>query len=291
MPRSLDFSSNVINYVPEDKNKRVVKTPYGRGIVIRTRRKDNTLGQKSISMYEIELVNGTGSELEKLVDVSNLTSSSHRMLYTPIDYPSVLPIVGSHVLTLWGRGKVVGIKNKETETYVVKLSSWRLARRSSVFCYVCAKECKVIQTRRLFDMDVFEKVEHANDLKQQATEKFKKMDYHGASELYAKALDAVRYVQHGVDSTNELRADLIVIMITCSNNAALCLSKKGDWERVAKFGGNALILIEALEEKGSESKIKKILNGDDFPDSQLFGSWKVKVRKEKQYDLHHQYVF
>jgi hypothetical protein len=127
-------------------------------------------------------------------------------------------------------------------------------------------------------MNVFEKVEYANDLKQQATAKFKKKDYHGALELFARAIDAVRYVQHEADSTNELRTDLIVVMITCSNNAALCSSKQDDWGRAAKFGENALVLIEALEEKGDKSKIKKILNSDGIGDSQLFGTWKVKVR-------------
>ena len=100
-------------------------------------------------------------------------------------------------------------------------------------------------------------------------------------ELFARAIDAVRYVQHGVGSTNELRADLIVVMITCSNNAALCSSKQNDWDRTAKFAENALVLIEALEEKGSKSKIKGVLNMDGIGDSQLFGTWKVKVRPRK----------
>jgi len=64
-----------------------------------------------------------------------------------------------------------------------------------------------------------------------------------------------------------------------SINAALCSSKKDDWGRTAKFGENALVLIEALEERGNESKIKAVLNSDGIGDSQLFGTWKVKVRR------------
>ena len=95
--------------------------------------------------------------------------------------------------------------------------------------------------------------------------------------MFARAIDAVRYVQHGADSTNELRADLIVVMITCSNNASLCSSKKKDWERAEKFAANSLVLIDALESKKDTSKIRKILNNDGIKDSQLFGTWKVKV--------------
>jgi hypothetical protein len=277
-PKSLDFSPEFSNYVPENKDKRIVKTPYGKGIVIRTRENNNDVEQKSISMNEIELVNWTKPKLENHEEVSSRNSSNPQMLYTPMEFPSVSPVVGSDVLTQWGRGKVTEIRDDDRKTHVVKLSSWRLASRSSVLCYISVKECEVIKPYRIYDMDVFEKVEYANDLKQQATTKFKKKDYHGALELFARAIDAVRYVQHGADSTNELRADLIVVMITCSNNAALCSSKHDDWGRAAKFGENALVLIEALEEKGDKSKIKNILNSDGIGDSQLFGTWKVKVR-------------
>merc|ERR1712238_484853 len=129
---------------------------------------------------------------------------------------------------------------------------------------------------RIYDMDVFEKVEHSNDLKKDATSKFVAKNYDGALEIYARAVDTVRYVQHGKDSTNELRADLIVVMITCSNNASLCSSKKKDWERTEKFAANALVLIEAIGDKKETSKIRKILNNDGIRDSQLFGTWKVK---------------
>ena len=275
-PKSLNFSSEFSKYVPKDKDQLVVETPYGKGIVIRTR-KNNVAEQNEVSMYEIELVNWTKFKLEKREEVLPSDLSNIRMLYTPVKYPSISPVVGSDVLTKWGKGKVTEIRDDYTKTHVIKLSSWRLANRSYVFCYVSEKDCEVIKFKKLYDMDVFEKVEYASDLKQYATLKFKQKDYHGALELFARAIDAVRYVQHGIESTNELRADLIAVMITCSNNAALCSSKKDDWGRTAKFGENALVLIEALEEKGNESKIKAVLNRDGIGDSQLFGTWKVKV--------------
>ena len=272
------LSSEISGFVPEDNDQRIVQTPYGKGIIIRTRNK-NVGTRTRNAMYEIELVNSTKKlKRERPEEVSSSNSTNPPMLYTPVRYPSITPEVGSDVLTKWGRGKLIQIRDDDVKTHVVKLSSWRLANRSRVLCYVSAEECEVIRPKKIYDMDVFEKVEYANLIKQQATEQFKQKDYSGALELFARAIDAVRYVQHGVGSTNELRADLIVVMITCSNNAALCSSKQNDWDRTAKFAENALVLIEALEEKGSKSKIKGVLNMDGISDSQLFGTWKVKVR-------------
>ena len=279
-PKRLNISSELSKDVSADRDQRIVETPYGKGIVIRTR-KSNAVEQKSNAIHEIELVNWAKLKLESREEVSSSISSNPSMLYTPIRYPSVSPDVGSNVLTKWGKGKVKKIQDNNMNTHVVELSSWRLANRSSVFCYISEKECEVIKPKKVYDMDVFEKVEYANDLKQMATAKFKQRDFLGALELFARSIDTVRYVQHGVNSTNELRADLIVLMITCSNNAALCSSKKNDWTRTAKFGANALVLIEALEEKGNKSKIKAVLNSDGIGDSQLFGAWKVKVRRPR----------
>lgn len=277
-PKTLDFTDEFSNFVPEDRDQKVVDTPFGKGIVIRTRNGDkkDVNNPQSVSIREIELTDWTKPELLETNDFKGGISKPH-MLYSPTDFPSVSPTVDDDVMTQFGRGKIAEIRNDDRNTHVVKLSSWRLAGRSSVFCYLTSKECTVMRPYRFYDMDVFEKVEHANDLKKDATSKFSSKDYDGALEIYAKAVDTVRYVQHGKDSTNELRADLIVVMITCSNNASLCSSKKKDWERAEKFAANSLVLIDALESKKDTSKIRKILNNDGIKDSQLFGTWKVKV--------------
>jgi hypothetical protein len=201
------------------------------------------------------------------------------MLHTTQKFKSITPEVGHDVLTQYGRGKIIEIRDDIRKTHVIKLSSWRLAGRSSVRCFLTANEVQVVRPYRIYDMSVFEKVEHANDLKKEAGEKYKLKDYSGALELYAQAVDAVRYIQHGPDSTNEVRADLVVVMVTCSNNSGTCCLQLENWDRAEKFGMNALALIDALEEKKDTSKIKKIMNADGITDSQLFGTWKVKVRR------------
>ena len=298
MTKSLDFPPESSKYVSGDKYQRIVETPYGMGILIRTR-ENNGAHPEPIVIYEVELIDRTKIKPNSNQEIRSHNGTHPNMLYTPIKYPSVSPVVGSVVLVnltqskrirtesasfelnTQMRGKVVEIRDDDRETHVIKLSSWRLASRSSVLCYVSAKECEVINPPPVYEMDVFEKVEYANDLKQMATSRFTSQDYSGALELFARAVDAVRYVQHGSNSTNEVRADLIAVMITCSNNAGTCSSKKEDWERAGKFGRMALVLIEALEAKGSNCKIKKILNSDGIGDSQLFGTWKVKVRHNK----------
>lgn len=267
----MDFSKEFgSSFIPEDKDQAIVNTPYGKGVVIRTRTDDQSNGE--ISMRDIELVGWALPET-----ITGGFRKPH-MLYSPTKFPSIQPQVGDDVRTLWGRGKVVEIRSDDNNTHVVKLSSWRLAGRSSVMCYLSGKNnnIEVMRPYRIYDMDVWEKVEHANELKNEAAIKYSNKDFTGALEIYARAVDAVRYVQHGKDSTNEVRADLLIVMITCSNNAGTCCLQLRNWERAEKFGQNALVLIDALEEK-KDSRIRKVINTDGIGDSQLFGYWKVKV--------------
>jgi hypothetical protein len=269
-PPAIDFSKEFgSSFIPEDKDQAIVKTPYGKGIVIRTR---NVLENDcKISMRDIELVDWAIPEMTTRIQ-------KPPMLHSPKNFPSINPQVGDEVRTLWGRGKVIEIRDDDRRTHVVKLSSWRLAGRSSVMCYLSGKNetIEVMRPYRIYDMNIWDKVEHSNDLKNEATMKYSNRDFTGALEIYARAVDAVRYVQHGKDSTNEVRADLLIVMITCSNNAGTCCLQLRNWDRAGKFGQNALVLIDALEEK-KDSRIRKIINDDGIGDSQLFGSWKVKV--------------
>jgi hypothetical protein len=141
---------------------------------------------------------------------------------------------------------------------------------------------QVVRPKKLHEMSVFERVEHAQKLKEQAKEAFTKKEYEKALSKYALAVDAVRYVQHEKDSTNEVRADLLVVMITCCNNAATCSANDEQrWELVSKYARNALVLIEALEGRQSpagtkQSKILEILIKDGLDQATIFGEWKSK---------------
>ncbi|KAL3922675.1 MAG: hypothetical protein SGARI_006399 [Bacillariaceae sp.] len=258
--------------MPEDKDQAVVVTPYGKGVVIRTRTKDKSSTGETIR--DIELVDWN----QQLSSTTSGPIKPH-ILYSTEVYPSVPAKVGSDVVTQFGRGKVAEIRSDDPQqTHVVVISNWRLAGRSRVKCFVAAKDIQVVKPHNVYDMTVFEKVEYANALKEQVASKFATRDWETALEICAKAIDAVRYVQHGKDSSNEVRADLLVIMITCGNNGATCCVQLRKWEMAEKYAINALVLIDALEKRKDDSKIRRIINRDGISDSQLFGAWKAKVR-------------
>ena len=255
-------------HLPEDENQALVETPYGKGMVIRTRKR-STKSNLPVTR-EIELLNWTKA--------SNANSPTiPTMLYSPTNFPSIQAMVGSEVTTMFGRGKVIEIRHNGV--LVVRISSWRLSGRSIVTCFLSSNSVQVVRNKKIYEMTVFEKVEHAEQLKQEANHLFSNKEYSEALKRYADAVDAVRYVQHKKDSTNEVRADLLMVMITCCNNAATCSLHLKDWERAQKFGRNALVLLEALREKRKTSNILNLLRREGTSDSKLFGAWMVRSHR------------
>ena len=158
----------------EDRDQAIVQTPYGKGIVIRIRKNDkkDDGSSSSSSSSSISSGNGNGTSVSireiELVDwsldinkhESNPLSSSFKanknpnMLYTPTDFPTVKATVGDVIMSQFGRGTVVDIRNDDRRTHVVQLSSWRLASRSKVLCYLSSSDCKVMRPYRIHDMSI-----------------------------------------------------------------------------------------------------------------------------------------
>eukprot|EP00555_Chaetoceros_dichaeta_P014662 CAMPEP_0198276000 /NCGR_PEP_ID=MMETSP1447-20131203/65076_1 /TAXON_ID=420782 /ORGANISM="Chaetoceros dichaeta, Strain CCMP1751" /LENGTH=475 /DNA_ID=CAMNT_0043970915 /DNA_START=102 /DNA_END=1526 /DNA_ORIENTATION=- len=144
-------------------------------------------------------------------------------------------------------------KERVLTKYQIELTSWRLAGRSTVKCYLFqpshptpaptptsptsppstittpppTQTVRAIRPKTLSEMSPHEKVHLALHQKQKASLSFATRSFPAALHLYASAVDAVRYVQHDSQSTNECRADLIDVMVTCSNNAATCCVQLG----------------------------------------------------------------
>ena len=223
-----------------------VLTPYGRGRVIELikvtiRKKQSQLeGSVKDKVKAIELkVNGNGA------DMNHVNGEE---------------VHGERVLT----------------KFQVQINSWRLAGRSKVTCYLFEEQVKVVRKKTLGEMDAQERVDFAMIQKKSATTVFGKKQYQQALNLYSGAIDAVRFVQHDKNSSNECRADLLEIMVTCSNNAATCCVKLQKWEEARRFAKNALVLLEALYGKRG-LKIHKILEIDNgHCDAKIFGEWRVK---------------
>jgi len=247
-------------YQPEDMNQAIVETPFGgRGLVVRTRAD----GIKEVRLLDWDMA---------------MSSKRTAMLYTAQKYPSVAPTIGDPVMTSFGRGIVVELRSgadAEAGVVVVTLTNWRLAQRSRVTCYLQPQEVHVVRPKTLAEMDTYERVEQAQTMKNSASAMFVSKHYDKALTMYAEAVDAVRYVQHDSNSNNYVRADLVVVMITCCNNAGTCCIQLSKWDEAVKFSRNALVLLDALYAKRG-MKLHTILNQEGIHDAQLFGEWRVK---------------
>lgn len=246
----------------------IVQTPYGRGLVLRSRPDD---------IRETQLLEW-GDDQPSSSPVSRRPNRAPSMLYSSTPFPSVPVRVGDDVTCRFGRGVVKNIDrvkgSKPSLKYTIELKSWRLNGRRSVLCYV--NQCDVVRKHTLSEMDVFEKVELAQSQKAKATGYFSKSkDFDKALKTYATAVDAVRNIQHDAASTNEVRSDLVLVMITCSNNAGTCCIKLKKYEEAVKFAQNAEVLIDALYNKRGK-KIHTILNKEGTIDAKLFGEWRAK---------------
>lgn len=282
-----------------NKNQLIVQTPYGRGLVINTRCNKLTSNKKRDTIKEIRLLDwehGSRNSIKKIP-----------MLYTSNEYPSVLVHKGDDVLTPYGRGIVeemvfVKIRKKrgleEANSideeillkYRVILISWRLAGRSRVKCYLFPTQVKVVRCKTLGEMDPIERVDFAIKQKQIAGKLFAVKNYSGALNKYAEAVDAVRYIQHAPNNSNECRADLLALIITCSNNAATCCVHLEKFDEAIRFAKNALIMLNALHGKRGMKIHGILLKDHQISDSKLFGEWRGKscliiARSEAQKEL------
>ena len=281
-----------------DENQQIVQTSYGRGLILKRRKSDEIKEIRLLEWDSASNNNINGLTLTKKVP----------MLYTMTEYPTVTVMIGDEVITPFGRGVVlekvvVRIRKKDdndsknsspTETvslkYHVLLSSWRLTGRSRVKCYLFSSHVKVVRAKTLREMDPYERVEYAMKRKETASALFQKKNYNDALIKYAEAVDAVRYLQHTPNSSNECRADLVLVIVTCSNNAATCCMKLNKFDEASRFAKNALILLSALYNKRG-MKIHGIMIKDHhLTDAKCFGEWRGKsclimaqCEKEKQY--------
>ena len=270
-----------------DKDQRLVETPYGTGLVTKTRPR---IDPNTPPIQEIRLL-----EWEKAAKTSQVNSKRATVLYSTTQYDSIPPKKGDDVITPYGRGTIIeyvtvrllhkGKLDPVTKQpmgeqvltkFHVQINSWRLAGRSRVRCYLFSDQVKVVRKKTVMEMNTVERVDFAMKQKQGASRIFAEKRYQEALNVYAGCIDAVRYIQHDSNNDNECRADLIEVMVTCSNNAATCCIQLQHWDEAFKFAKNALILLNALYDKRG-AKIHAILNKDNgHCDAKMFGEWRVK---------------
>lgn len=190
---------------------------------------------------------------------------------------SLEPAVGNEVICMWGRGRVLEVR-PEKQQVVVRLSSWRLAKASWVTCYLSTSAVQVVCGKKVYEMSVDEKVLYAQAIKEEGSRQFAVKDYEGALLIYARAIENMSYAR---EEPKKALVDVVLLSITCSNNAATCCSLLEQWDEAASFARNALVLIMSLESKEkNESRRKRMLHAMlselGYMDSKLFGEWRVK---------------
>jgi hypothetical protein len=187
------------------------------------------------------------------------------------------PVFGSVVTCIFGMGRVLEVR-PEKQQVAVRLSSWRLAKASWVTCYLSVNAVQVVGDKKVYDMTVDEKVLYGQAIKEEGTRQFAAKDYEGALRTYARAVEDMRYV-HEAPAEKTL-VDVVLLSITCSNNAGTCCSLLEQWDEAASFARNALVLIETLEPKQNENRHQRMshamLSKLGYTDSKLFGEWRVK---------------
>jgi hypothetical protein len=295
------------------QDQKLVKTAFGRGLVVRLR----PCGTQEVRLLEVdestkeervasEQFGGRDSDImytsDKLDSVDpvvgdDVICSVGRGRVTKIVSVKIVKKGKENAVAGAGQAGADGNKDDDGEQtrrpneqpkqvrellkYEVELTSWRLAGRSKVKCYMYKSALQVVRKKMLSEMNAQERVEFAQRQKISAVKVFKDKQYQHALNLYAGAVDSVRFVQHDANSSNETRARLIEVMVTCSNNAATCCAQLCRWPEAAKFAQNALILLDALIDKKGLN-IHTILTSDEkdggcgLCDAKLFGEWRVK---------------
>lgn len=270
----------------------IYDTPYGRSLLYNIKVNVNLKKSDDNDETKKEKVDIDSIYCFKLKDIT-LADGKNPTLYTcQTNFSFASPVKDDDVvLGTIGRGIVSEVRsNNGIQTVVAELTNWHLAGRSKVKVYSniakftnktsCdevdnKKLFRVVRKKRVFEMNIYERIEHAKVLKQEAIPYFGKGDFTKALDLFSTAIYAVRMQEHSPESTNEMRADLVEIMISCSNNAASCYVKMKRWEDAEQQARNALLLIDALDGKRGQ-KIHTILKKGGLSDLKLFGEWRVK---------------
>mmetsp|Transcript_5576 Transcript_5576/g.8191 ORF Transcript_5576/g.8191 Transcript_5576/m.8191 type:complete len:230 (+) Transcript_5576:505-1194(+) len=194
------------------------------------------------------------------------------MLCTAEKYLSVTPEINNDVICTFGRGIVKPIAGDQC---AVCLFSWRLAQRCTVCCYLCLDTVNIVGKKSLKEMNTFEQVSYGQTLKTKALEQFHQKKYNEALKLDADAIDSVRFVQHDAQSDNYICANLVLLMVMCSNKAGTCCLQLEKNDQAHRFATNALVLLNALYAKRGK-KNHSILMEDGYTDAKLFGEFTTK---------------
>lgn len=194
-----------------------------------------------------------------------------------LQLPDLDASLGDTVRCLYGTGRVVEIRPAKQQV-VVRLHSWELATaHNQVTCYLNMRSVTVVGAKKVHAMTAEERIEYAQSIKVQAEQAVAAKDFTGALEIYQTVLQDLEYDNLSPSAkSSKVKADLVLLQITCSNNAATCCSQLQHYEEASKFAAQALKLLENVAQQRSK-RVHKLLNDAGYTDAKLLGDWKVKA--------------
>ncbi|CAM9642861.1 unnamed protein product [Discosporangium mesarthrocarpum] len=162
---------------------------------------------------------------------------------TPVPVPPPPPAkVGDEVTWAFGRGKVV--EERDNGMLEVHAMGWELAGEQRPRYYVRRDAVTVAEPKKLYDMSVTEKLQHAAALKVEGTVCFKAKDLSGALVKYMKAVAVIGTCKSMSDPQN---ARALEVLIPCHNNAATCYIRLKKFKDAIASCENVITLCASLE--------------------------------------------
>ncbi len=238
-----------------------LRTPYGVGVVKREGVK--TPGGSAVASSRIELSDWS------------LADGVKPSLFSFDDTMEVIPPpleIGCDVTTQYGRGKLTALTSTKA---TVVLTEWRLAGLSRVTCHLSPKDCYFAKKKLFKELSAVEKIDRANELREEAKQTLSSKDYSKAGALYQQAIFLINTVDNDSVKADMDRAQLIECLIACSNNAAFTGLQLKEYKDVVQHARNSIMLIDAMETKKG-GKVNKAFNTMGIDDDKLFVDWRVK---------------
>ena len=125
------------------------------------------------------------------------------------------------------------------------------------------------------ELSSVEKIETANEKREEAKIPLSKNDLEAAATLYNQACFYLQTIDNESLFNNEDRAALLECMVACKNNGAMCSVKLKRWKEANQMATEAVMLLDAMYKQRGKM-IHKCLNKMGLDDETLFYTWRCK---------------
>lgn len=187
--------------------------------------------------------------------------------------------INSLVKTIFGVG-IVKTKRQDT-MLVVESTDWKLANNKNPIFYLQPSSVtkytpitkKEESIEQIMEAKIIKLIAQAIASKNEGNASFKNKNLAEAKKNYLQALSFIQNLSD--DIKKEQRASIFELMITCSNNIALCSLREKQYSDVTNHAKTSLNIIEAIEGR-LDGKVWSALQKQGVTLSTLKKTWKRK---------------